>query len=190
MAKKIFVLDTNVILHDFNCINSFQDNDIAVPITVLEEIDRFKRGHDLIHYNAREFTRILDTLSGDQLVKNGVSLPKGDSTIRIVTNHQHEPEVTKVFTEDKADHRILSVAMFLTKTAKNEQVILVSKDMNLRLKAKSLGVISQDYFTDKVPDVDSLQTKKRTIKILRLKTLRLFVNQRACFPLKMQGLSQ
>ena len=66
MGKKLFVLDTNVILHDFNCVNSFDDNDVAIPITVLEEMDRFKTGHNQINYNARMFTRILDGLSGDK----------------------------------------------------------------------------------------------------------------------------
>ncbi len=88
MKKKTFILDTNVILHDYNCIHSFQDNDIVIPIPVLEEIDNFKRGTDQIHYNAREFIRILDDLSGDKLVKKGVSLGPGKGKIQIITEHQ------------------------------------------------------------------------------------------------------
>ena len=94
--KKLFVLDTNVILHDYNCINSFENNDIVIPITVLEEIDGFKHGKDQIHFNAREFIRILDGLSGDKLVNGGVSLGKGKGKIQILTNHQQEPEVLLV----------------------------------------------------------------------------------------------
>jgi PhoH-like ATPase len=164
MGKKLFVLDTNVILHDYNCIHSFQDNDIAIPISVLEEIDNFKRGQDQIHYNAREFIRILDSLSGDKLVKNGVSLGQGKGKIKIITNHQHEAEVGKIFTEDKIDNRILSVAYYLTNNLQKMIVVLVSKDVNLRLKAKSLGLRAQDYFTDRIKDIEKLYSGKRKIE--------------------------
>ncbi|HFE64030.1 MAG TPA: PhoH family protein [Caldithrix sp.] len=163
MAKKVFVLDTNVILHDYNCIHSFGDNDVVVPITVLEEIDNFKRGQDQIHYNAREFIRILDNLSGEKLVKRGVGLGNGKGKIQILTNHQQNPEVTKIFTEDKPDHRILSVVLHLTKTRRQREVILVSKDVNLRLKAKSLGIRAQDYFTDRIQDIKKLYGGKRVV---------------------------
>ena len=94
MAKKTFVLDTNVILHDYECIYSFEDNDIVLPITVLEELDQFKRGSDQINFNAREFIRILDTLSGDKIMKTGTKInPKGGK-IRIITDHLQEPAVT------------------------------------------------------------------------------------------------
>jgi len=83
MAKKIFIFDTNVILHDYNCLYNFQDNDIVIPITVLEEIDNFKKGQDQIHYNARAFILILDSLFGDKLVNGGVSLvDKGKAKFR------------------------------------------------------------------------------------------------------------
>ncbi len=163
MAKKVFVLDTNVILHDYNCIHSFQDNDIVIPITVLEEIDNFKRGQDQIHYNAREFVRILDGLSGDKLIKEGVSLGSGKGKIKIITNHQHEPVVSQSFSEDKIDHRILSVAHYLTHNSPSRKVIFVSKDVNLRLKAKSLGIMAQDYFTDRIQDIEKLYSGKRII---------------------------
>lgn len=163
MATKIFVLDTNVILHDYNCIHSFQDNDIVIPITVLEEIDNFKRGQDQIHYNAREFIRILDGLSGDKLVKEGVSLGSGKGKIQIVTNHQDEPIVNESFSERNNDHRILSVAYYLTNRRKNNRIIFVSKDVNLRLKAKSLGIWAQDYFTDRIQDIEKLYSGKRVV---------------------------
>jgi PhoH-like ATPase len=163
MKKKTFILDTNVILHDYNCIHSFQDNDIVIPITVLEEIDNFKRGTDQIHYNAREFIRILDDLSGDKLVKKGVSLGPGKGKIQIITEHQHEPEVDQIFSDSKLDHRILSVAYYLTHHLPNRVVIFVSKDVNLRLKAKSLGILAQDYFTDRIQDIEKLYSGKRVI---------------------------
>jgi len=115
MPKKIFVIDTNVILHDFECIYSFEDNDIVIPITVLEELDQFKRGHDQINYNAREFIRILDMLSGDKIVKGGSKISKKSGKIRILTDHLMETEVKEIFTENRPDHRILSVAYFLSK---------------------------------------------------------------------------
>ena len=162
--KKLFVLDTNVILHDFSCIHSFENNDIVIPITVLEEIDGFKHGKDQIHYNAREFIRTLDGLSGDSLVKEGVSLGKGKGKIQILTNHQQEPAVEKIFWEKKPDHRILSVALHLTKTLKEKTVIFVSKDVNLRMKAKSLGITAQDYHTDRVLDIKNLYSGKRVVQ--------------------------
>lgn len=163
ITKKIFVLDTNVILHDFNCLDSFEDNDIVIPITVLEEIDSFKHGQNQIHFNAREFTRILDNLSGEKLVKEGASLGKDKGNIQIFTNHQEEAEVNLTFSEKKTDHRILSVALYLTKTQKNRQVILVSKDINMRLKAKSLGLRAQDYYTDRISDINKLYNGKRIV---------------------------
>ncbi|UCF62817.1 MAG: PhoH family protein [bacterium] len=163
MAKKLFILDTNVILHDYNCIHSFQDNDIVVPITVLEEIDNFKRGKDQINFNAREFIRILDGLAGDKLVKEGVSLGPGKGKIQIITNHQHNAEVDAIFSSNNLDHRILSVAYYLTHERKNRKTIFVTKDVNLRLKAKSLGILAQDYFTDRIQDIEKLYSGKRII---------------------------
>ncbi|OPZ70688.1 MAG: PhoH-like protein [bacterium ADurb.Bin478] len=161
--KKIFVLDTNVILHDATCIFHFQENDIVIPITVIEEIDAFKRGQDSIHYNAREFIRLLDTYSGDHLVNGGVSLGPGRGRISILAIFQDEPEIVKAFFEAKADHRILSAALFLRKKRPKTQVVLVSKDVNLRLKAKSVGLQSQDYYTDKIEDIDKLYRGKRLV---------------------------
>ncbi len=165
MAKKTFVLDTNVILHDYECIHSFAENDIVLPITVLEELDQFKRGSDTINFNAREFIRVLDGLSGDKIMKTGTKInPKGGK-IRIVTEHLMEPEVTSMFIENRPDHRILSVAYWLARKQRpaNGQVVLVSKDVNLRLKAKSLEITAQDYFTDRVQDIDQLYAGKRTV---------------------------
>jgi PhoH-like ATPase len=165
MAKKTFVLDTNVILHDYECIYSFEDNDIVLPITVLEELDQFKRGSDQINFNAREFIRILDTLSGDKIMKTGTKINPQGGKIRIITDHLQEPAVTGVFSDNRPDHRILSVAYYLSRKQRppKSQVVLVSKDVNLRLKAKSLEIVAQDYFTDRVQDLDRLYTGKRSL---------------------------
>lgn len=165
MAKKTLVLDTNVILHDYNCLQNFGSNDIVLPITILEELDQFKKGNDQINYNAREFIRRLDTLSGDKLVKEGVRLGSGLGKVRIVTEHLKEPEVREIFSEVKADHRILSVALHLSKKKPKQSVIIVSKDINLRLKAKSIGLKAQDYFSDRVRDLESLYTGRRVVTI-------------------------
>ena len=105
--KKIFIIDTNVILHDATCIQNFQDNDVVIPISVLEELDQFKRGNEQIHYNARDFLRRLDELSIDS--DNG-ELKKFDGKIRVVVNHNWHPDVEATFNEDCPDNRIINCA--------------------------------------------------------------------------------
>ena len=164
MAKKIIVLDTNVILHDFECLYNFANNDVVIPITVLEEIDSFKRGHDQINYNAREFIRILDTFSGEKLMAGGAPLGSNMGNVSIDIDHLQTDIISHAFLENKADHRILSVAYSLThEKGQKKQVVLVSKDVNLRLKAKSLGVKAEDYFSDRVHDFEGLYSGKREI---------------------------
>jgi len=164
MAQKIFVLDTNVILHDYECLFNFEDNDVVIPITVLEEIDNFKRGHDQINYNAREFIRILDTFSGEKLMAGGVSLGLNMGKVSIDAKNLQIDIIRHAFIENKADHRILSVAYGLShEKDQQKQVILVSKDVNLRLKAKSLGVMAEDYFSDRVRDFEGLYPGKQEI---------------------------
>jgi PhoH-like ATPase len=139
-AKKLFVLDTNVILYDYRCIYSFEENDVVIPITVLEEIDKFKRGNEMINYNAREFSRELDALgTGDALLDQGIRLASG-GTILVSTKVSRNHEIADIFWEDKPDHRILAVAYNLAALGHYRGVILVSKDINLRMKAKSIGL--------------------------------------------------
>ncbi|MFW5757014.1 MAG: PhoH family protein, partial [Tangfeifania sp.] len=154
--SKIFILDTNVILHDHTCIYQFQDNDIILPITVLEELDKFKRGNDLINYQAREFVRVLDEIVGDELFNGGKSLGKGKGKLRIETGKPFSDELKTSFREDIPDHRILAIAEYTTKAYPKRKTVLVSKDINLRMKAKSLGIISEDYKTDQVTDENVL----------------------------------
>ncbi len=149
--KKSFVLDTNVILHDFQCIYQFEENDIYLPIYVLEELDRFKKGNDQINFNAREFTRELDKLSGDDLFTKGVSLGEKRGKLFVVTGKPFPPEFQESFAERTADHLILSIAYWVKANAK-PPTIFVSKDINLRMKAKSMGIPAEDYTTDKVKD--------------------------------------
>ena len=107
--NKFFVLDTNVILHDYRCLYSFEEHNVIVPITVLEEIDNFKRGNEIINYNAREFSRELDTLGGDTLLNEGIQLNSGGRII-VDTNIKKDDYLNEIFWEDKPDHRIISVA--------------------------------------------------------------------------------
>ena len=154
--SKIFILDTNVILHDHTCIYQFQDNDIILPITVLEELDKFKRGNSLINYQAREFVRVLDEIVGDELFNGGKSLGKGKGKLRIETGKPFSGELKTSFREDIPDHRILAIAEYTSKAYPKRKAVLVSKDINLRMKAKSLGIISEDYKTDQVTDENVL----------------------------------
>ncbi|MGC9353754.1 MAG: PhoH family protein [Mariniphaga sp.] len=162
--SKIFILDTNVILHDHTCIYQFQDNDIILPITVLEELDKFKRGNDLINYQAREFVRVLDEIVGDELFNGGKSLGKGKGKLRIETGKPFSEEMKASFREDIPDHRILAIAEYTTKAYPKRKTILVSKDINLRMKAKSLGISAEDYKTDQVTDENVLDKTLKTFE--------------------------
>ena len=155
-AKKNFVLDTNVILHDYKCIENFQENDIYLPIVVLEELDKFKKGSDQINYNAREFVRELDTLTSNDLFLKGASLGPGKGTLHVVTGDKYQEKIYQSFPEKTADHRILSCTLSVAESEKDRKVktILVTKDVNLRMKARSLGIEVEDYTTDKVINVD------------------------------------
>ena len=155
-AKKNFVLDTNVILHDYKCIENFQENDIYLPIVVLEELDKFKKGSDQINYKAREFVRELDTLTSNDLFLKGASLGPGNGTLHVVTGDKYQEKIYQSFPEKTADHRILSCTLSVAESEKDRKVktILVTKDVNLRMKARSLGIEVEDYITDKVINVD------------------------------------
>lgn len=163
--KKIFVLDTSVILYNHSAIHSFDDNDVAIPITVLEELDNFKKGNDIKNFEAREFIRIMDRLSGKFTLQKWIPLNgKGKGKFKVVMNEKSELDAIKIFGENKPDHRILNAAIVLAKENPDKKVILVTKDINLRLKAKSLDVPAEDFETGKVKDVDSLYSGKSVIE--------------------------
>lgn len=155
--KKIFVLDTNVILHDYKAIYHFEDNDIILPIVVLEELDKFKKGNDLINYHAREFTRELDELSGDSLFLTGITLGKDLGKLYIEPGKGYSEAVNDSFPERTPDHRILSIADAIRIKHPERPVILVTKDINLRMKSKSLGIKAEDYESDKIANLDELE---------------------------------
>ncbi len=161
IKKKIYVLDTNVILHDHSCIEQFEEHDLAIPITVLEELDQFKKGNETINFHAREFFRALDALSGDKLFDGGVKIGRGLGKISIKLETEFHPDLVLNFSKQKPDHHILNVAYQLACEIPNRVVMLVTKDVNLRLKAKSIGLLAQDYKTDHVKDISTLYTGRR-----------------------------
>ncbi len=155
-VKKIFVVDTNVLLHDYKCIHNFEEHDIVIPITVLEELDKFKKGNDTINLHAREFTRELDKLSGDKLFNGGLALGKGKGKLSIATGSQPSEKLSTSFPENTADHRILAITEELHNKKNGIPVILITKDINLRMKAKSLGIMAQDYHNDMVENIQDI----------------------------------
>jgi PhoH-like ATPase len=162
--KKLFIIDTNVLLHDFKCIYNFEENDIIIPIVVLEELDKFKRGNDLINFHAREFTRELDKLSGDMLLTANIPLGENLGNMHIETGKDFSEKVNQSFPERTADHRILAIAEWVCSTNKDKTVVLITKDINLRMKAKSLGIMAQDYENDKVANIDDLYKGIRVLE--------------------------
>ena len=153
---KVFVIDTNVILHDHECIYHFMENEVVIPITVLEELDKFKRGNDLLNFEARQFVRILDDIVGPELFNGGISLGEGKGHLTIETGKPFSEKLKDSFREDTPDHRILAISEFIKDKYPDRKVVLVTKDVNLRMKAKSLGIESEDYKTDKVTDISFL----------------------------------
>lgn len=162
--KKIFVLDTSVILYSHDSIMNFDEHDVGIPITVLEELDNFKKGNDTLNFEAREFTRIIDQLSADYMLKDWIPLNgKNKGKFKVLMYSKSELDAEKIFDDRKNDHKILNAALSLKDQEKDKKVILVSKDINLRLKAKSLGLQAEDYETGKIKDVRSLVSGKHEI---------------------------
>ena len=150
---KIFVLDTNIILHDYKSVKQFQENDIVIPIAVIEELDKFKKGNDALSFNARAFMREINKLTDRQKFgPRGVPLGKKLGYIKIEPNHPFTPEFQDLFKDDIQDHRILSTAMWVRDNNPGQFVALVTKDINLRLKAKAAGMEAQDYLRGRVDD--------------------------------------
>ena len=152
--KKNFVLDTNVILHDYKCLSNFEENDIYLPIIVLEELDHFKKGNEQLNFNARQFTRELDDLVDDNLFSSGASLGDEKGRLFILAKNVFPKELQEAFMEKTPDHLILGATLQLTKDHPETKTILVTKDINLRMKARALGILAEDYITDKVTNMD------------------------------------
>lgn len=183
IPRKIFVLDTSVILYNHDAINNFEDNDVAIPITVLEELDDFKKGNDNINFEAREFIRTLDSLSGHGTLQDWLPLVKSKGgKFKVVMNEKSLVDARQIFDDNKPDHRILNAALSLTQEYPDRKVILVSKDINLRLKAKSLNIPAEDFLTGKIKDVEGLYTGKTTIEGLKEGVIDSIYEKGYCLP--------
>lgn len=165
-AKKVFVLDTSVILYSHDSIMNFEEHDVGIPITVLEELDNFKKGNDTINFEAREFARLIDSLAADHMLQDWIPLngkTRGNFKVLMYSDTEPDVDAEKVFDEKKNDHKILNAALKLKKEEPKRKVILVSKDINLRLKAKSLDLLAEDYETGKIKNIDKKVTGKHEI---------------------------
>ncbi|WP_293742270.1 PhoH family protein [uncultured Pedobacter sp.] len=165
LSKKIFVLDTSVILYDHDAINNFQEHDVAIPIQVLEELDHFKSGNDTRNFEARSFIRLVDETSKQKLISDWISLKSHDlGKFKVVLNEKSlTVNAEEVYGKGKTDHKILNAALSLKEEYPDKKVVLVSKDICLRLKAKALDLHAEDYETGKIKNVDELYAGKTEI---------------------------
>jgi PhoH-like ATPase len=164
-ATKIFILDTNVLMHDPTSLYRFEEHDVFVPMMTLEELDANKKGMSEVARNARQASRTLDDIisGSEQKIKEGIDLQdasNGLATGRLFLQTEAINGVLPVsLPSSKSDNQIIAVALYLSKEFPKRRVILVSKDINMRIKARALGIDSQDYFNDKtLEDTDLLYT--------------------------------
>lgn len=155
--KKIFVLDTSVILFNHNSLLSFAEHDVVIPITVLEELDNFKKGNETKNFEAREFIRLLDKISIDKDITQWMALPgENKGNFKIVLNTDGlKSNANKLFNNISMDNKIINAALKMKEEEPKKPVILVTKDINLRLKAKAVGLNAEDFETGKVQDTES-----------------------------------
>ena len=183
--KKTFILDTNVLLHDINCLHAFEDNDIIIPMAVIEELDAFKNESDTRGKNARMVSRELDKMRELGRLNEGVPLATG-GTLKIELDRPNALPQSLAF--NKADNSILNIAYTLGKKEgsykKNARpVFVVTKDINMRLKAEALGLSAQDYTSDKV-NVDEQGDLAAKFEIMSIPTFIAFNNRSiSCFVL-------
>ncbi|MGY5352866.1 PhoH family protein [Wenyingzhuangia sp. IMCC45533] len=167
--KKIFVLDTSVLLFDHNSINNFQDNNVVIPITVLEELDNFKIGNDTKNFEARSIIRFLDKISDHQNLNEWISIGKGKGDL-FISMHDNASGINAkdAYGSNKNDHKIIDTALLIKESYPKAIVTLVTKDINLRIKAKALELSAEDYKTGKVEDIK--EVSKGTINLDELES--------------------
>ncbi|HON56853.1 MAG TPA: PhoH family protein [bacterium] len=162
--KKIFIIDTNVLLHDANCVFKFQDNIVVIPIVVLEELDTFKKRMDEVGRNCRIVSRILDDLrKNENKLSEGANLPNGGILKVMLSDMNALNDLPQELRNPTADNRILALALSLQKAG--NKVILISKDLNMRIKADALEIEAEDYEVDKV-NIEELYSGVAQIEIL------------------------
>ncbi len=153
---KMFVLDTNVILHDSSCLHQFKEHDVVLPICVLEELDKFKKGNETLNFHARHFLKEIDKISSDRIFNGGMPIAKNRGLLIIKLDRKFHADLKSHFEESKPDHKILNTAYCLAKENPEREVTLVTKDVNLRMKAKAVKLIAEDYKTDHVRDISTI----------------------------------
>ncbi|HEY0669050.1 MAG TPA: PhoH family protein [Sphingobacteriaceae bacterium] len=165
-SGKIFVLDTSVIIHDHEAFKNFQEHDVAIPIQVLEELDNFKNGNDTRNFEARSFIRLMDEFSGTRPINEWLPFPgSGHGKFKVVMDENDGAiNAKEIFGSSKFDHGILNSALILKQQHPEKKVILVSKDICLRLKAKALDLYAEDYETGKIKNVEDLYTGKTIVE--------------------------
>lgn len=162
---KSFVLDTNVLLSDSSCIYNFEEHNLHIPIQVIEELDNFKKGYEAINFHAREILRKLDEISGDHIFNGGVSLGDKLGKLKIELPVEWNPKVKENLRVLNVDAEIINLAMCLKEKSPQTEIVIVSKDVNLRMKAKALGVLAQDYLTETITNTDFLEEKVREMQV-------------------------
>ena len=171
--KKIFLLDTSVLLHDHQAIINFKGNNVAIPITVLEELDKFKLGNDTKNFSAREVIRFIDKLSTGANLQEWIPLGGDLGGFKIVMEFNPKTlDAEKIYSSGKNDHKIINAALFLKEQDVKNEVVLVTKDINLRIKSKALGVLAEDYETGKVTAEDIAITSSSTIEGVETEIIR------------------
>lgn len=165
ITGKEFVLDTNILINEPSAMFGFGKHDVTIPIQTLEELDRFKSGQDMKGDSAREVSRQIDALYSEKLYTVGVSLGEGKGKLRIYLLTQMNTDVRKALREDTKDHRIISVALNRKEIkGQTKEVILVSNDINLRLKAGSFGLKVEGRKADRIEDISGLYKGKMLIE--------------------------
>lgn len=179
--KKIFVLDTNIPLQDPNCLIGFKEHDIVIPITVLEELDKFKKGNETKNLNARTFLRALAKyIETPKACTEGASLGKGLGKVFIEIGGSGYPKVMEsAFMEDTPDHRILATALSIKKKKTDYAVILVTNDINFKVKATALGVETEGYRNETVTDMDRIYTSITEVKLTDAEWNKLYQKPRS-----------
>jgi PhoH-like ATPase len=161
--KKTYVLDTNVLLHDAQALFRFEDNDVVIPMTVIEEIDRFKKDLNETGRNARQISRTLDGLREKTRLMEGVPLEAGGVLKVVLCSDEALHRLPLELRGEQADNRILAVAADLMKSCECP-VVFVTKDTNLRIKADVIGLAAEDYETGKVP-IDELYSGQAEVMV-------------------------
>lgn len=161
-VKKEFILDTNVPMLDGGCIEKFDENDVTIPIHVIAELDAHKDGNESISFNAREFIRKIEKLQPNNSLNSPVSIGPGLGKMLVSLDRPFHDDIKDNFINPNMDDKIINIAYWRKKENPKSEIVLISRDANVRLKAKSIGLAAQDLFYDQIKDIDFLSEKIKT----------------------------